>query len=122
CHLNKAVLVAQLVDGAGRVTQLKPHPTVAHAYIADVKLTETVRWELQLVDDKQRHNKHDIHLSATVLPNRPPDLKLELARDVRVSPLEELPVQASVADDFGVRRLGIAYAMPGEQLQEVVLG
>src|SRR5690606_8058707 len=30
CHLNKAVLVAQLVDGAGRVTQLKPHPTVAH--------------------------------------------------------------------------------------------
>jgi hypothetical protein len=121
CHLNKSVVVAQLVDEGGHIVRLKEHPTVPNAYVADIELKTSTRWELQLVDDRDRHNKHEIFLSATVLPNREPELKLELARDVRVSPLEELPVQASVTDDFGVQRVGVSFGMPGQTPQEITL-
>ena len=41
---------------------------------------------------------------------------------MRVSPLEELLLAASVEDDFGLHRYGITYHRPGKPVQERVLG
>ena len=43
-------------------------------------------------------------------------------RDVRVSPVEELTLEAKVEDDFGVVRHGLSYTLAGGEPIEVVLG
>ena len=122
CHLNKRVMSAVLIDRKGRSTYLKPPDSAATMYTAEVPLTETSRWELQLVDDAGRTNQYSVELVAKVLPNKQPAIKLEMARDVRVSPLEELLVAVSVVDDYGLQQFGVAYSIGGKQPTEVVLG
>ncbi|MCO6457750.1 MAG: hypothetical protein J5I93_20795, partial [Pirellulaceae bacterium] len=122
CHLNKQVKTAELVDDRGEVLPLAASDEGPHAYSASVTLRESRTWKLRLVDAEGRANKQQVELSAKVLPNRPPELKLELARDARVSPLEEFPVQASVTDDYGLTRFGISYALGGEDPRDVPLG
>ncbi len=84
-----------------------------HTYTATVPLTKTGRYKLQLVDAVGRGNKQPPEFVFTVLPNRRPEIKLVFpSRDVQVSPLEEIELQASVWDDFGLDAYGIAY-QPG---------
>lgn len=121
CHLNKRVTSAVLIDGKGRSTHLEPSDSASTMYAAAVQLDETRRWAVQLIDDVGRTNKYEFELVAKVLPNKPPEIKLEMARDVSVSPLEELPVAANVRDDFGLRRFGLAYSFGGNAPTEIVL-
>ena len=69
-----------------------------------------------------RANKYPPELIARVLPNLPPNLKLTVAGDVAVSPLEELPIGAEVNDDFGVVKYGLAYTFAMKPQQELTLG
>ena len=43
------------------------------------------------------------------------------ARDVRVSPVEELKLKAKLEDDFGLVRHGLSYGMAGDEPREIVL-
>ena len=54
-----------------------------------------------------------------MLPNAPPKLKLTEARDVSVSPLEELPLGVEVRDDYGIKQVGISYSF-GDHLPKDV--
>ncbi|MEO1529084.1 MAG: DUF4175 family protein, partial [Planctomycetota bacterium] len=94
---------------------------VAAAYEAKLVADETVTYEVKLRDDEGRENKYPLRLTIKVIPNRPPKLKLEKARDVTVSALQELPLRASVNDDFGVRRAGLSYSLEMQAEQEVEL-
>lgn len=121
CHLNKDVREAKLVDEDGNETDLSPDSAAPHAFAATIELTRSRRWELQLVDAEGKSNIHPVQLVGRVVPNRPADIKLALARDLRVSPLEEIPIQASFKDDFSLLRFGVSYTMAGAT-EEVVLG
>ena len=90
------------------------------AYAATIPLVESKRWKLYLIDDVGRENKMPPELVAKVLKNQPADVELALARDLRVSPVEEVEVQATTWDDFGVAKYGLTYTLAG-QSQEVVL-
>ena len=57
-----------------------------------------------------------------VVKNQPPNLKLDLARDARVSPLEEFAVKATVADDYGLNQYGLNYTLAAGDPTDVVLG
>ena len=93
-----------------------------HPYAVTWVLSESQKYKLELVDEAGRRNQQEIEFVITVLPNQPPDLKLVApARDLEVSPLEELELRANVWDDFGVQRFGIQYTLVGEEPHELVL-
>ncbi|MCI0357514.1 MAG: hypothetical protein L0211_03390, partial [Planctomycetaceae bacterium] len=107
CRLNKPVASAMLVDsrpGAADPIVLavtdSAEPAAMHATL---KLTQSRRLALQLVDDAGRKNTQQAQFSIHVLPNQPPALKPTFpARDLEVSALEEVDVKATVYDDIGL--------------------
>ncbi len=127
-HLNKPVRRGWLEREAAtaetkpEIVELVQDDEQPALYRVHVPLEQTVRWHLHLEDDAGRRNPFPPRLVARVLPNDPPRLKLAAARDVRVSPLEELPLTATVEDDYGIVRAGIGYAIPGQPETEVLLG
>ncbi|MGB7160924.1 MAG: hypothetical protein WBD40_22875 [Tepidisphaeraceae bacterium] len=131
-RLNKPVKDAQLVAaGAGGkdpATKPAPLPLVVDpndpsVYTVAVDMKQSQRFQLNLTDVDGRTNKHPPELTLNVTPNRPPDLKLAWpGRDIDVSPIQEMNVKAQVWDDFGVNRVGLSYAIAGQEPKEVVLG
>ena len=56
-------------------------------------------------------------------PNLPPQIALGFpGKDVRVSPLEELALEAKIRDDAGVMAHGISYRLAGQPERELRLG
>ncbi len=123
CFLNKDVISAELVskDGSERIA-LEPDDASPGAYSTSIDLQETKRLTLKLVDADHRENRYPPELIARVLPNQPPKLKLSQARDVVVSPIEELLLGAEVRDDFGVARAGMSYRFSGGPIVDMTLG
>lgn len=123
CYLNKQVETAELVSKGIDPIALKLVDESEALYVAELVLTESRRFRLELVDSDGRKNKQPPQISVNVLPNKPPDLKLvQPSRDMRVSPVEELDLKANVWDDFGVSRFGLAYAFGGAEPVDVLLG
>ena len=122
CFLNKQVKAAELVSKDGTRLPLEPSDAFPGAMTATLDLQETQRLKLELLDEAGRTNKYPPELVARVLPNQPPNLKLTVAGDVAVSPLEELPIGAEVNDDFGVVKYGLAYTFAMKPQEEITLG
>ena len=92
-------------------------------YEATLTATKSRRLRLELIDESDRRNVEQADITINVVPNQPPTLKLvQPAKDTEVSPLEELDVKATAWDDFGVKRMGISFAMAGKSAVDVVLG
>ena len=122
CQLNKIVASAALVTQQGDQLPLVLSQSTPHQYSISVTLQKSTRWTVQLTDHEGRANKHPPELIVKVLPNRVPEVKLVSASDTQVSPIEELLVQASVQDDYGLNQYGISYGLAGTPLNNVVLG
>ncbi|MEL6105807.1 MAG: hypothetical protein AAFU85_07220, partial [Planctomycetota bacterium] len=125
-NLNKAVASCSLFSEAGLSidcdrTDALLGGRIAAVYEASIVAEQTSTYEVKLRDDEGRENKYPLRLTVKVLPNRPPKLKLEKARDVTVSALQELPLRAAVNDDYGVQRAGISYSLELEADREVEL-
>lgn len=122
-HLNKQVAQAELTASGQPAIALTADPDHPRRYTATLPLLKTARYKLQLVDAAGRRNKQPAEFVFTVLANRRPEIKLVFpSRDVQVSPLEEIELQASVWDDFGLQTYGIAYSLDGEAPKELALG
>ena len=78
---------------------------------------EKRKYQLELVDLQERKNRNVPEFVIQVLPNLPPKLKVEFpSRDQRISPIEELALQANASDDFGLVEYGLIFEKPtGEQ-------
>jgi hypothetical protein len=123
CYLNKPVASASLVAKDGESIELQMANEAESMYSTSIVLTESKRFELELVDADGRKNKQPPTIAINVLPNKPPDLKLvQPSRDTRVSPIEELDLKANVWDDFGVTRFGFAYSLGAIEPLDVLLG
>jgi hypothetical protein len=120
-RLNKPVAAARLI-GTNHSLSLAVQ-TNAVALLNDLTLTNTTRYLLTLMDAEGRTNKFPDEFVLQVLPNRRPLLKLAFPRgDQRVSPLQELQLQAEAGDDFGLLEYGLGFAMAGQEPQFVTLG
>jgi hypothetical protein len=85
--------------------------------------TKNQRYELQLIDEQDRHNKFPQEVIIEVTPNRRPEIRLAFpAKDIRVSPIEELSLEASTWDDFGVKQYGLIYGLAGQEPTTLVIG
>ncbi len=96
CNINKPVTKGWLKDEQGAEIPLAIDASQPTLLKTTIELAESRTWTVHLEDDAGRLNKVEIKLSAKVLPNNPPQLKLATG-DVRVSPIEELLIQAKVA-------------------------
>jgi hypothetical protein len=121
-ELNKPVARARLVAKDGGSLPLAVQ-TNAVALLNGYRLTNSARYSLELVDADGRTNKLQSDFSIQVLTNRTPDVKIAFPRgDQRVSPLEEMQLQASASDDFGVIKYGVGFGVAGQDPKFVELG
>ncbi len=122
CRLNKDVATARLVDAKGRVIELTPRPDSQHVYQAKLTLADPARYKVQLVDKEGRANKLASEIVANVTRNRPPVVRVtQPSHDVRVSPVEELKLKATLEDDFGLVRQGVTFTLAGKEPREIAL-
>ena len=130
-RLNKEVAQARLVDEKGNATPLElvagPPPVnkageAEPVYQTSWVLAESHKYKVELVDRDGRKNKTPTDLAVNVTVNRPATVVMTApGRDVRVSPVEELKVQARTEDDFGVVRHGINYVPPVGEAVDLVI-
>ncbi|MEZ6067758.1 MAG: DUF4175 family protein [Planctomycetaceae bacterium] len=78
---------------------------------------------VHLLDAAGRANRDEAEFELLVLENLPPSIRLAFpARDVRVSPLQELTLEGTAEDDFGLTEYGVVYQTPDGEDQRQVLG
>jgi len=121
--LNKPVTTARLVPKTGIALGPAVDSRDPNVLIVSMTASQSERYELQMADAQGRSNKMPPRFAIDVHKNLPPELTPTFPnRDVVVSPLEELTLEASVADDYGVTSYGLSYALAGMETQEVALG
>ena len=142
CRLNKEVADGRLIDRDGNEFQLvaatapgkpatapqigdevlsAPRPGVL--YQTRIPVDKTRRLTFRLTDDKDRKNRDEDEFVLTAIPNRPPEIKLTFpGRDLRVSPIEELQLEATIWDDFGISEHGLVLALADREPKTVSLG
>jgi len=112
---NKPVDVAKLVDRDGTETILEAANPERTRFETKLTVTESLRWNLHLQDDKGRKNPFPPSIRIEALPNKRPELAIAFPRgDQRVSPIEEIELEAKASDDFGFIEYGIAYTIGAE--------
>jgi hypothetical protein len=124
-QLNKPVTSAQLVakDKERTTVPLLVHTNRAVADLAQFALIASKTYDLQLVDAEGRTNKVPAQFVLEALTNRTPEFHLASPRgDIRPSPLEEVPFEGTVWDDFGIKNYGIGYTIPGKDTRFIELG
>ncbi|MFL3659433.1 MAG: hypothetical protein ACJ07L_15450, partial [Opitutales bacterium] len=112
---NKPLESATLVDRDGATLPLTPANPERTRFETTLTVTETLRYALHLADDKGRTNPFPPDIRIEALLNKRPDLKIEFPKgDQRVSPIEEVALEAAASDDFGLVDFGLAYSIGTE--------
>ena len=121
--LNKPVATARLVPKAGPAVDLTVDANGSTVYCASITASQSQRYELRLTDAQGRANKIPERIVMDVHKNLPPELRPVFpARDVQVSPLEEVSLEGEVSDDFGISGYGLTYTLAGTPGVDVTLG
>ncbi len=119
-HLNKSVRKAELVDEQGKATALGGRGADR---VVVLRPTQSARYELRLEDEQGRKNRTPPRLEIEVHANTPPKVGLTApGKDARVSPLEELRLEAQATDDVGLAAWGITYSLTGSKDRELAIG
>jgi hypothetical protein len=113
--INKPVKDAELFGQDKQVISLKPLADDPTTLIGYMKAEKTQKWRLHLVDDKERANKNPPWITVTVQTNQLAKIEVVFPkRDIQVSSLQELPVEAKVWDDLGVTKSGASFSLAGK--------
>jgi len=113
--LNKPVKDAELFGEDKTSLPLKPSSKDPTILVATMKAEKTQKWRVHLVDDKERANKNPPWISVTVQSNQLAKIEVVFPkRDVQVSQIQELPVEAKVWDDLGVTKSGASFSIAGK--------
>ncbi|MGE0377798.1 MAG: DUF4175 family protein [Planctomycetaceae bacterium] len=123
CRLNKPV--AEAVLQAEDDSELKLSAAGDDAAVQSITFTprEKQKLKLILVDAEGRLNQQPPEFVIDVIPNRPPELSVTFpGKDARVSPLEEVSLEANAQDDFGLQEYGLIYQLPDRDEQSLKLG
>ncbi|MCU0710952.1 MAG: hypothetical protein MUC43_02755 [Pirellula sp.] len=121
CRMNKAIAKAELVDQDNNVIPLSASEADPLTYSATIELQESRRWKVKLLDSDGRQSKVEESLSAKVIVNKEPDIRLAVGGDLQVSPLQEVLLQAFVRDDFQLSRTGVTVSLGDSESVEIEL-
>lgn len=108
-RVNKPLAKVELRDEKdGTRIALSPSADDPRRYQAVWLPDRSRRWELALTDADDRKNRDPETFVIEVAPNRRPDLKpIFPGQDQRVSPLQEIALEAKTSDDFGILSTGL---------------
>jgi hypothetical protein len=122
-HLNTTARDVSLI-GDGPPTRLAVRSGSDSRVFWGVLMPDrTRRYQVLVRDGGGRSNKAPTRLVVEINPNQPPQISLAFpGKDLRVSPLEEVAVEAKVHDDVGVLAYGLTYRIAGQPEREVRLG
>jgi hypothetical protein len=96
--------------------------TARFLYSARIPVRKSMKLLFAMQDDQRRENRDEEQFRIDALPNKPPEIKLTFpARDLRVSPVEELQLEANVWDDFGLSGLGLELAVADQPTKTITL-
>ena len=110
--VNKPVAQALLVDKTTEVIELKRANPQGTRFTTSFTLGESRHYHLHLKDEAGRNNAYPPDISIEALPNKRPKLRVNFPKgDQRVSPIEELTLEAEAKDDFGLINYGVALAV-----------
>ena len=134
-QVNKPLLPASDAGAPARrdVSPFAPHLTAAELFgedksvialtpsAADATVLEgalmaekTQKYRLHLVDEAERGNKNPPWFTVTVQSNQLAKIEVVFPkRDLQVSSIQELPVEARVSDDLGVTKSGAVFSING---------
>jgi hypothetical protein len=113
--VNKPVKDAELFGEDKTSLPLKPSAKDQTVLVATMKAEKTQKWRVHLVDDKERANKNPPWISVNVQSNQLAKIEVVFPkRDVQVSQIQELPVEAKVWDDLGVTKSGASFSIAGK--------
>ncbi len=83
-------------------------------------LTESVRYEIVLTDSAGRRNHRKDILDIKVIANKAPVVEVVLPRkNEKVTPIQEVRLEARIKDDSGILAHGLRYTLDGEKWQEI---
>lgn len=86
-------------------------PTRLEGVLTAVK---TQKYRLHLVDEKERSNQNPPWFTVTVQSNSLAKIEVVFPkRDIQVSSIQELPVEARVSDDLSVLKSGVVFSING---------
>ncbi|MBT4868404.1 MAG: hypothetical protein HON53_25120, partial [Planctomycetaceae bacterium] len=120
---NKPIAAARLIDENDSPIEFEFVSGSRDRFVLTLTPPKNQRYELLLIDEQDRHNKFPQEVIIEVTPNRRPEVKLAFpAKDLRVSPIEELSLEASTWDDFGVKQYGLIYGLAGQEPTTLVIG
>ena len=121
CIVNKPLAKAELVDQDDNAIPLSNTETAPLTFSTTIEMQESRRWGLRLVDLDGRPSKIEESLSAKVIVNKEPDIRLASGGDLQVSPLQEVHLQGIIRDDFQLARTGITITLGDSEPVEVEL-
>lgn len=109
CFVNKPLAFAELRDDKDEsIIALSPSAENPLQYTAEWQPDKNRRWLLSLKDADGRQNVDRQEFQIDVVPNRRPELKPVFpGQDMRVSPLQEITLEAKASDDFGILETGL---------------
>lgn len=119
--VNKPVAVAELYGEDKTSIPLTPTKDDPLTLEGSMEPKDTQKYRLHLVDAQERANKQPPWFKVSVLADQPPKVEIVFPkRDLAVSPIQEMPLEAKVWDDLGVQRSGAVF-MLGSETHEVSL-
>lgn len=112
---NKPIENARLVGRDGEEIILEAANPERTRFETSLVVDKSLRMSLELSDDKGRTNPFPPDIRIEALPNKRPELAIAFPRgDQRVSPIEEIALEAEARDDFGLLDYGLAYSIGTE--------
>ena len=119
--VNKPIAEAELFGEDKTLIPLNANrddPTILEGAM---KPEKSQRYRLHLVDEKDRSNKQPPRITVNVQSNQLAKIEVVFPKkDVQVSSIQEMPVEAKVSDDLGVMRSGAVFSLAGKS-REIML-
>lgn len=105
---------AELFGEDKSVIALTPSAEDAMVLEGSLMAEKTQKYRLHLVDEAERGNKNPPWFTVTVQSNQLAKIEMVFPkRDLQVSSIQELPVEAQVSDDLGVTKSGAVFSING---------
>jgi hypothetical protein len=119
--VNKPIAEAELFGEDKTIIPLKANQNDPTTLEGVMKPEKSQRYRLHLVDEKDRSNKQPPWITVNVQSNQLAKIEVVFPKkDVQVSSIQEMPVEAKVSDDLGVMRSGAVFSLAGKS-REIML-
>lgn len=118
--VNKPMAAAELFGSDESIVPLNPVDGEPTRLTATIEPEKSIKYRVHLVDDDERANRNPPWIDLKVRSNQLPKIEVVFPkRDLQVSPIQELPLEAKVSDELGVKRSGLVYTLAGDTRETV---